>query len=298
MIKIRIPATTANMGPGFDSLGMALKLYNEVLIEEIEEGVQVFQEGKPSEIPLEENLIYTTLIKILNKYGYKYKGFKIDVQKGDVPVSRGLGSSATCIVAGIIGANVIMNNILSEDDIIREAVEIEGHPDNIVPAVVGGMVISLMSEGKVIYSKVDVPKDLRMFVMIPNFKLNTEESRKVLPLNYSREDCVFNVSRAAMLVNAMNNCEFDKLRISTQDRIHQNYRIDLIKDAKEIFKESEKNGGLAEVISGSGSTLMALVHKDNIYFKDNMIKFLNTLEDKWEVHLLEGDLEGCVYTRG
>lgn len=228
MIKIRIPATTANMGPGFDSFGMSLKLYNEVWIEEIPEGVEVIQEGKPSEIPLEENLIYTSLIRTLDRHGYRCNGLRIDVKVGDVPVSRGLGSSATCIVAGITGANMLMGNILSTDDIIKEAVEIEGHPDNIVPAVVGGMVVSLMDGEKVIYSKVNIPENLRMFVMIPNFKLGTEAAREVLPSNYSREDCIFNLSRAAMLVNAMNNGELDKLRAAMQDRVHQIYRIGLI----------------------------------------------------------------------
>ncbi|MCY6370139.1 homoserine kinase [Clostridium ganghwense] len=292
MIKIRIPATTANMGPGFDSFGMALKFYNEIWIEEIKQGIQVIQEGKPSEIPLEDNLIYTSLVKILNKYGYDYHGFKIEVKECNIPISRGLGSSAACIVAGITAANALMGNVLSTDDIIREAVEIEGHPDNIVPAVIGGMVVSLMDEDKVIYSKVNIPNDLRMFVMIPNFKLSTEEARHVLPPNYSNGDCIFNISRAAMFVNAMNNGELDKLRVSTQDRIHQNYRINLISDAEKIFEGAREYGSLAEFISGSGSTLMALVDKNNKGFEKKMTSFLNKLQDKWEVHLLEADVEG------
>lgn len=293
MIKIRIPATTANMGPGFDSFGMALKLYNEIWIEEIPEGVEVIQEGKSSEIPLEENLIYTSLIRTLDRHGYRCNGLRIDVKVGDVPVSRGLGSSATCIVAGITGANMLMGNILSTDDIIKEAVEIEGHPDNIVPAVVGGMVVSLMDGEKVIYSKVNIPENLRMFVMIPNFKLSTEAAREVLPSNYSREDCIFNLSRAAMLVNAMNNGELYKLRAAMQDRVHQIYRIGLIRDAERIFKAAEKYGSLAEVISGSGSTLMALVDVNNKDFEKNMVSFLSELEDEWKVYLLEADDEGA-----
>ncbi|MCY6484896.1 homoserine kinase [Clostridium aestuarii] len=294
MIKIRIPATTANMGPGFDSFGMALKFYNEIYVEEIENGVEVIQEGKVSPIPLEENLIYTSFIKILNKYGYKYKGFRINIPKCSIPVSRGLGSSAACIVGGICAANILIGNVLSVDDIIKEAVEIEGHPDNIVPAVIGGMVISLINGENIVYSKVNIPQNLRMFVMIPNFKLSTEEARTVLPEKYTKQDCIFNVSRAAMLVNAMNKGELDKLRVSTQDKIHQEYRKELIPDADKIFKEAEKNGSLAEFISGSGSTLMALVDENNKEFKENMTKFLNTLQYNWETHLLEADLEGVV----
>ncbi|MCY6960526.1 homoserine kinase [Clostridium brassicae] len=292
MIKLRIPATTANMGPGFDSIGMALRLYNEIWFEEKDEGVEVFQHGKPSEIPLEDNLIYTSLIKTLEKYNYKWRGFKIDVKTADIPISRGLGSSAACIVAGVIAANILMGEIMSIDEIIGECVKIEGHPDNIVPSVIGGMVISLMDKEKVVYSKVNIPSSLRMFVMIPDFKLSTEEARGVLPMNYSREDCIFNISRAAMLINAMNNQELEKLREATQDKVHQNYRLKLIRNADKIFKASEEYGSLAEFISGSGSTLMALIDKDNIEFEGNMAKFLENLDDKWITHLIEADFEG------
>ncbi|WMJ79920.1 homoserine kinase [Clostridium sp. MB40-C1] len=294
MIKLRIPATTANMGPGFDSLGMALRLYNEIWIEEKDGGVEVFQQGKPSEVPLEDNLIYTSLVKTLKKYNHKWDGFRIDVKTGDIPISRGLGSSAACIVAGVTAANVLMGQVMSIDEIIEESVKIEGHPDNIVPAVVGGMVVSLMDRERVIYSKVNIPNSLRMFVMIPDFKLSTEEAREVLPISYSREDCVFNISRVAMLINAMNNGELEKLRGATQDKIHQNYRLKLIRNAEEIFKASERYGSLAEFISGSGSTLMALVDKDNKEFEGNMIRFLESLNDKWTVHLLEADFEGVM----
>lgn len=292
MITVKVPATTANIGPGFDSFGMALDLYNEIYIEKIDNGFEVLQEGKPSEIPLNENLIYTSFIDILNKYGYKSDGFRINLNQCNVPISRGLGSSATCIVGGISAANAIMGNVMTTDDIINEAVKIEGHPDNIVPAVVGGMSIALMNEGKVVYSKVKIPDSLQMFVMIPNFKLSTEEARIVLPESYIREDCVFNISRAAMLVNVMNNGEVDKLRLCIQDKIHQNYRKSLIKNMEDIFKATEKYGSLAEFISGSGSTLIAIIDKKNDKFYDNMRSFLDKLEDKWETHLLNPSVEG------
>ncbi|QGU93885.1 homoserine kinase [Clostridium bovifaecis] len=293
MIKVRVPATTANIGSGFDSFGMALSMYNEICIEEIEDGIKLLQEGQPSEIPLAENLLYTSFINTLDKYNYIYKGFRIDVTQCNIPISRGLGSSAACIVAGIMAANALMRNALNVNEIINAAVEIEGHPDNIVPAVVGGMVISLVECGKVIYSKIKVPEDLSIAVIIPNFKLSTEASRAVLPKSYSREECVFNISRASMLVNAMNNCELDKLRISVQDKIHQDYRKDLIRNIDDIFREAQEQGSLAEFISGSGSTLVSIIDKKNYDFSSNMKKFLNKLEDKWEINVLQPDLEGA-----
>lgn len=292
MIKIKVPATTANIGPGFDSFGMALNLYNEICLEKIDSGIEFLQGGQPSQIPLNENLIYISFINTLKKYGYNLDGFRINLIQCNVPISRGLGSSATCIVAGIFAANAVMGGILSEEDIINEAVKIEGHPDNIVPAVVGGMVVSLVSEEKVIYSKVNVPNNLRMFIMIPDFKLSTEAARQVLPKNYTREECVFNISRAAMLVNAMNNGDLSKLRISTQDKIHQDYRKSLIRNVDDIFVAAQEYGSLAEFISGSGSTLIALVDCKNEEFYDNMKSFLNELQDKWEVHLLKPDFKG------
>lgn len=293
MIKIRVPATTANIGSGFDSFGMALSMYNEICIEEIEDGIELLQEGQPSEIPSNKNLLYVSFINTLDKYNYTYKGFRIDVTQCDIPISRGLGSSAACIVGGIMAANVLMGNILSIDEIINAAVEIEGHPDNIVPAIVGGMVISLVEGDKVMYSKIKVPENLSIAVIVPNFKLSTEASRAVLPKSYTREECVFNISRASMLVNAMNNCELDKLRICVQDKIHQDYRKGLIRNVDEIFKEAQEQGSLAEFISGSGSTLISVIDKRNYDFSINMKKFLSGLEDKWEINILQPDFEGA-----
>jgi homoserine kinase len=292
MIKVRVPATTANMGPGFDSFGMALNLYNEITVEKIDAGIEFLENGQPSDIPLKENLIYKCFSDTMESNGFPCDGFRINMTKCDVPMSRGLGSSATCILAGIAAANEVMGGILTVDDIINEATRIEGHPDNIVPAAVGGMVVSLVYNEKVEYSRVNIPENISMFVMVPNFKLSTEDARGVLPKTYTRGDCVFNLSRAAMFVNAMNNKELDKLRVSTQDKIHQDYRKSLIRNTDDIFKAAEQYGALAEFISGSGSTLIALIEDDNKEFYTNMKEFLESLEDTWQVYILKPDFEG------
>ena len=293
MIKVRIPATTANMGPGFDSLGMALKLYNDIEVEERLGDTLVYNDGVLSLEDFRENMIYTSLIMALDKFNYKYQGFKINVSKCEIPISRGLGSSSACIVGGIFAANALMGNIMSKEDVIELATEIEGHPDNVVPAIVGGMVASLVGAGKVNYSKVNVPKKIRFASMIPSIKVSTAMARAVLPKNYSKEDCIYNICRSAMLISAFNNEELDKFRICFGDRVHQPYRKALIENSDEIFDKACELGTLGEFISGSGSTLMAVVkEEESEKFKEEIGEYLSKLKGDWRVVILEPDLEG------
>lgn len=292
-VKVRIPATTANMGPGFDTLGMALKLYNEIEVEEITGETEIYNNGIRISDDFRDNLIYKSIKMTMERQDYSCSGIKIDVTKCDIPMSRGLGSSSSCIVGGIAAANSIIDSRMSMDDVISLATEIEGHPDNVVPAALGGMVISLREDNKIIYSRVCLPHELKFAAMIPDFEVNTALSRKVLPKSYLKEDCVFNVSRAAMLVNALNNSEFDKLRACFQDKIHQPYRKNLIKSSETIFKKCKELGATGEFISGSGSTLMAVLSDENPEkFVNSMKKFLSGFEDNWNVILLEPDLDG------
>ncbi|MBV4419553.1 homoserine kinase [Clostridium tyrobutyricum] len=293
-VNIRIPATTANMGPGFDTLGMALKLYNEMEVEETNNETEIYNCGTKLTENFKDNLIYKTITQTMDKYGYDYKGLKINVTKCDIPMSRGLGSSSACIVGGIRAADSIMNTNMSLEDIISFATEIEGHPDNVVPAALGGMVISLKIKDRINYSRVKLPTQLKFAAMIPTFEVSTALSRKVLPESYLKEDCIFNISRSAMLISALNNGELDKLRICFEDRIHQPYRKKLIEDYDDIFEYVKKFGAIGEFISGSGSTLMAVVEDNNAdEFISYMKNFLNGLENSWKIILLEPDLEGA-----
>ena len=293
MIKVRIPATTANMGPGFDALGMALNLYNDIEVEERKGGTLIYNSGVLSLDDFRENMIYTSLVKALDKYNYKYDGFQINVSKCEIPISRGLGSSSACIVGGIFAANAIMGNVMSKNDVIDLATEIEGHPDNVVPATAGGMVTSLVDEGKVNFSKVKVPSSIRFVSMIPSIQVSTEKARGVMPNNYSRPDCIYSLCRAAMLVSALNNEELDKLRVCFGDKIHQPYRKTLIDNADEIFSKASELGALGEFISGSGSTLMAVVkEEDSERFKEEMGQYLSQFAGDWRAVVLEPDFEG------
>lgn len=280
-MKIKVPATTANIGSGFDALGMALNLYNEFEIDEVD-----------YKVDMEDNLVYKSITKVLDMFDYKYKGFEIK-SAANIPMCRGLGSSATCIVAGVVYANHLIGNKLSLQDIIDICTEMEGHPDNIVPAIVGGMVVSIENKGRVTYSKINVPKKLKFVAMVPEFEVSTHDARKVLPYEYSNKDCIFNISRVAMLINAFNNEEIDKIRLSLQDRIHHPYRKDLIKNIDYIFEKCRTLNSRGEFISGSGSTLISIIENDEESFINQMKEVLKDLEGNWNIHELMPDFEGA-----
>lgn len=296
MLRIKVPASTANMGPGFDSFGMALNLYNVFEIEETDKDIIFLEAGESSSIPLSENLIYSSMVKAFNKYNYEFKGLYINVTKADVPLSRGLGSSATCIAAGLKAANHIMNDVMSKQEILNLATEIEGHPDNVVAALEGGLDVSLVENNQVLYSKITPPEELVFAALIPNFKMSTSSGRKVLPDKYDRKDCVFNISRAALLISSFYNKDFKNLRTCFQDKIHQPYRGESIKNLGSIFAAAKELGSLGEFISGSGSTLMSVIDEKNTEFLVNMQNYLKTLDVSWQIKLLKPDCNGTELT--
>ena len=178
MIKIRVPATSANLGPGFDSLGIALDLYNDFLFEETSKGLEII--GALANEEDKDNLVYLSMLKTFDLIGYIPKGIKIKIES-KTPVSRGLGSSASCIVAGVMGANEIAGSPLSLSEIFKLSTKIEGHPDNIAPALFGGLVTSLMEKDEIFYNKINIAEGLKFTAIIPDFPLSTKNAREVLP---------------------------------------------------------------------------------------------------------------------
>lgn len=290
MIKVRVPATSANIGPGFDCLGLALNLYNTFGFEEINEGLVI--EGCEAEFSNKKNLIYISMKKCFEKIGYEIKGIKIIIED-DIPVSRGLGSSASCIVGGIIGANEIAGGILTLGEILKLAVEVEGHPDNVAPALLGGMTVAIQDENQVHYSKIKVSEGLKFYTLIPNFKLSTEKSREILPKEIDYLDGVFNVGRVALLISALTNGEFNLLKTACDDKLHQKYRGELIEGFHIIKAKCEELGSLGVFLSGAGPTIMALAEEKNENFYMEAHRFLNTLKNEWEIKPLDIDLEGA-----
>ncbi|HEX2938279.1 MAG TPA: homoserine kinase [Ruminiclostridium sp.] len=197
MIKIQVPATSANLGSGFDSLGIALKMYNRVMMEEFD-GVDI-KTSDGSDVPRDEtNLIYTSAKFLYDLCGRPFHGLRL-IQENNIPMTRGLGSSSACIVAGLVGANTILKNPLSKDDLVNLAARLEGHPDNSTPAILGGLVTSVFDGNRVYSVKVPISGRLKFAAFIPNFELKTEVARAALPESVPHKDAVYNLSRAALM---------------------------------------------------------------------------------------------------
>lgn len=292
MIKVKVPATTANMGPGFDSIGMALQIYNIVYAEEIPSGLEIIIQEGSGEIPTDEsNLIYQTILKFYNIIDRPVPGIRL-IQQDHIPHTRGLGSSAACIVAGLHIANAMSHSFFSKEELVQIAAQLEGHPDNTTPAILGGMTIGAMDEKDMKYVKVKVAENIHFAVMIPDFTLSTELARSVIPKQISLKDGVFNSSRAALLAASMITGDFDNLPMAMQDRFHEPYRQKLIPNMSEIMEEARKHGAKGVFLSGAGPTLIAVI-KNVVAFRKEMLDYFKTLENNWQVQMIQADQNGA-----
>ena len=296
MIKITVPATSANLGPGFDSLGLALKLYNTVWMEECE-GIRISTTDGTSVPQDEDNLIYKTSKMLYDLCGKPFTGLSIR-QTNNIPMTRGLGSSSACIVAGLLGANELMGSPLSKDDLLNLAAVLEGHPDNSTPALLGGLVTAVLEEGRVYCAKVPISGRLKFAAFIPDFELKTEVARAALPKEVSHRDAAFNLSRAALLTASLFSGRLDNLRIGVQDRLHQPYRLGFIPGAEDIFALSQRLGAYGSFISGAGSTLMSLVNITDLTFRDRAQAELARLHPEWKLMMLDCDEDGASVAAG
>ena len=289
--KVKVPGTSANIGGGYDCLGVALDYHLELEVEESDK-IEFLENGKPFSIPIEDNYIFEA-IKYTEKHLVKnIPSYKVNIIKNDIPLARGLGSSSSAIVAGILIANTFAGNVLDTQKIVKLAVEMEGHPDNVVPAILGGMVLTAHDKDNIVYSTVSNCDDLYYYVMIPDFKLSTEKARSVLPKSYLVSDVINNMAKLGLLVNDLNNGKYDNLRFLLGDKLHQPYRYALINNSQEIFEATKRYGALGEYISGAGPTLMALNY-DNDDFLNKMKEFLNTLPDRWTIDKKKVNLKGA-----
>ncbi len=292
MYRITVPATTANIGPGFDAMGLALNLFLSIDVKPLETDEQLVFWSDPNMEPLSDdrNLILNSLKTTLRRLNMEFKGFELNIRDCQIPVSRGLGSSASAIVAGIVAANEICGRKMSQRDIVEWATELEGHPDNVAPAILGGMSVSFQSpSGDVFTTQIPVPMQLGFAVMVPDFELSTKLAREALPKSYSKADCIHNLSRAAYLVASFNNGSLDGLREALDDKVHQPYRIGLIQDGERVLSASKSIGAIGEFISGAGPTLISLYEKSNASFKGELEKELSTLSTNWSLL----DLDVC-----
>jgi homoserine kinase len=293
-VTVKTPATTANLGPGFDTLGLALKLYNIVELEETNDGLEIECSGDGAEqIPTDEsNLVFKAAELVFEQVGYKPSGLKIRL-RNEIPFARGLGSSAASIVGGAVAANRLAGSWLGEREILHICAGIEEHPDNIVPAYVGGFVMTtITSSGHVEYIKTLPSALVRAVVVVPTFELKTADARRVLPDQFKFSDVVYNVGHAAFFVGAFITGNFSSLKFAMEDRVHQPYRESLIPGMQSVFNAAMSAGAQSVAISGSGPSLIAFVNT-----KDEEVA--GAMKSAWESEgvdcramLLDLDTEG------
>lgn len=294
MIEVRVPASSANMGPGYDSFGVALAIYNTIRVSEIENGVFIKNISPSGYIPVNENnLIYRSIIRAFDEVGYKKRGLKIS-QKSDIPMTRGLGSSSACIVGGLMAANLISGKKLTSQRIFELADEIEGHPDNVGPALFGGFCISLRDEKKLFHQSIRLRNNIKFVAMVPTYYLVTRKSRGLIPDKIPIKDASFNISCASLIALSLASGDYRNLSLYCKDRLHQPYRKTVVNDLDEVVNASISNGALAAYLSGSGPTVVAMIDSDNVNFLENMNKYFINNDIKRECMLLECDNVGAI----
>jgi homoserine kinase len=263
-ITVRVPATSANLGPGFDCLGLALDLWNEAIITlAIEYSVQVNGEGRERLSPGENNLIVRSAQRLAEVVGKRLPPFHLDCVNR-IPLSSGLGSSAAAKLTGLLGANALLGKPLSKAEILDLATEMEGHSDNVAPALLGGLVVSTMENGKVLAHKINVEGDhdssIHITVVLPDFHLSTQQARAALPDHITVKDAVHNIGRAVIVVDALRSGDMGLLGKAMNDTMHQPYRLPLIPGGPEAI-DAAKEAGAAAAISGAGPAIIAFSSK-------------------------------------
>ncbi len=254
-----MPATSANLGPGFDVLGLALALHNEVILEAAA-GVSVSIEGEGAGHldRGEGNLVVRGVRSVYERLQRPFRGIKIACANR-IPTGRGLGSSAAAWLAGIVGANALLEGPLDQDTLLTLAASSEGHPDNAAAALLGGLTVACWSAGKVVAVSLPVPSEIQWVVLIPDVQGSTAEARAVLPQTVSRGDAVFNLQRVGLLLAGLQVGRADLLSVAMEDRLHQPYRAGLFPWMERVAAAARSAGALGCVLSGAGPSLLAAV---------------------------------------
>lgn len=275
---IRVPATTANLGPGFDCLGLALDFWNEFEVEATGTTLQIKNIGEGADLlPVDEK---NTFYQAMQIYAARHQrtlpaGLQITC-RNRIPLGSGLGSSAAAIVGGILAASAVLKLPTNLEDQLDCATRIEGHPDNVAPCLLGGLVAAIIDQQKVVAHKFETTP-LSMVVIVPDFPFPTKSSRAALPVDVSRQDAIFNLSRLVFLVEALQEGDLDLLSLGMQDKLHQPYRIPLIPGATEAVQAAKEAGAAAVVLSGAGASLLAVLKT-----KEQENNVISAMEDAFQ----------------
>ena len=287
-VTIRVPATTANLGPGFDAFGCALSLYTDVTFEETQWGLEIT--GCDEAYAGPDNLAYTSFCAVLASMNVEVKGVKIHIDS-NIPICRGLGSSAALLVAGAMGANVLHDNKLSTQGLLNITNAMEGHPDNLAPAFYGGLTASMVDNGLPVTVNFPLHPEWEFLALIPEFDLPTSKARAVLPEQVNRADAIYNVAHGAMVLKALELGDEKLLRNGMQDRLHQNYRKHLIQDYEKI-EALVRSTGAAFCLSGAGPTLLCITRNPGL--EEKLAKKLADItEANWTMLPLHVEFQGA-----
>ncbi len=261
-VSVRVPASTANLGSGFDIFGMALEIYNIFRLRLTTESQRSARVPAAWTMPTNrDNLVLQSASRLFKEVGFEPQGLHLDFEL-DIPMARGLGSSSSAIIGGLVAANAMVGEPFDRSALLEMAIEIEGHPDNVTPALIGGMTLSYKTGEVHRYLNLPCPSDLRIVLAIPGFELGTAQSRSVLPSEIRRRDAIFNSSRTALFVAAMYEKRYDWLAIAMEDQLHQPYRSSLVPGMAEAIAAGYEANALGVALSGAGPTLIALVQGD------------------------------------
>ena len=297
-VSVKVPATSANIGPGFDCLGLALPIYNTITIEEtvlpgtgieiniMSEDEDAIDEMSFDDIPKDENnIVYKAVEMLYNSIGQEPSELKINIQS-QIPITRGLGSSAAVVVGGLLAANKLLGSPADETALLSIATEVEGHPDNVAPAILGGFVMaSQEDDGSIVYRKLSWPQEWDITVCIPDFELSTNIARSVLPQTVPMQDAIYNAKHLAMLVQAVSTKDEKLMKIALQDKLHQQYREKLVPGMKEIMDAfKHEDGVLGCVLSGAGPSMLV------ISYKYDLDKIKSIVKEIWEPQSIKVDI--------
>ncbi|QDX93104.1 homoserine kinase [Brevibacillus laterosporus] len=283
-VRVRVPASTANLGAGFDTIGLAFQLYTTITMSIADQTTIRLVGTELASLPQDKtNLLYEVAAFLFEKVSLPIPELAIEVET-EVPLTRGLGSSAAAIVGALIAANVLAGGPFTDEQLFTIASRWEGHPDNVGASQFGGLIVAALpdrEEVQVPYAKFSVPERLKTLVIIPDFELPTHQAREALPDQYSREDAVFNISRASLLIAAFAQDRLDLLATAMQDRLHQPYRTALVPGLSEIVEKAPNHGALGAALSGAGPTILCFFENDEA--EQRLLHFIEQVMQKHQL---------------
>jgi homoserine kinase len=293
MISVRVPATSANLGPGYDAVGLALSLSMRIGLDRSSQPTVEVRGTGASLIPRgPEHPAYRAARFVAELVGESDVHFRL-VQENSIPPTRGLGGSAAALVGGAVAANDLFGGQIAPPDLLNIVCELDGHPDNAAPALLGGLVIGTLTPVGVSAVRLE-PKDLKVVVSVPDFAVSTTAARRALPDSVPHRDAVFNVGRSGLLLGALATGEYHLLRVAMQDRLHQPYRSHLIPGLEDVIDAALANGAHGACLSGSGPTVLAFAPEQRTReIASAMQAAFESLDVRAESWALDVDLAGA-----